>query len=315
MAIADTSTFLSYSAVGNLDDLSPVIYNTDPYECPFLTGVEDVDATATLHEWQQDTLAAASGTNIVLEGDDATTDATTATTRPSNTCQISDKVPRVSGTQEAVRKAGRRSELAYQVTKKTLEIRRDMETSLLKNNAEVTGDATTGRELGGIESWIATNASVGAGAGAVGGSGNTARTAGTDRDFSETLLKLVIKNCWNSGGNPDRIMLPAHQRQVLSGFTGNATRMVDASERKLSAAIDVYQSDFGDLEITPNRFMEAKSVLVLEMARWAVAYLRPVHMEDLAKTGDSIRRQILVEYTLESRNEKASGAVFDTNNS
>lgn len=315
MAIADANTFLTYSAVGNLEDLSPVIYNVDPTDCPFLTGVPRTDAEATLHEWQTDSLAAASGSNAILEGDDATSDAATPTVRLSNTCQISDKVPRVSGTQQVVKKAGRKNELAYQIVKRSKELRRDMETSLLANNAEVTGDATTARELGGAETWIATNASIGAGAGVVGGLGNTARTPGTLRDLTEALLKGVLQDCWTNGGNPDCVMAPAHQKTVISGFTGNATRMIGAQDRELVATVDVYVSDFGDVEILPNRFMVTNSVLVLEKERWAVSYLRPVHISNLAKTGDSERRQLLVEYTLESRNEKASGAVFDTNSS
>lgn len=315
MAIADTNTFLTYSAVGNREDLSDLIYNIDPTDVPFLTGVPRTDAEATLHEWQTDSLAAASGTNAILEGDDASSDAATPTVRLSNTCQISDKVPRVSGTQQKVKKAGRKNELAYQIVKRSKELRRDMETSLLANNAEVTGDSTTARELGGIETWIATNASVGAGAGAVGGAGNTARTAGTLRDFDETLLKARLQAIWNAGGNPDCVLLPAHQKTVMSGFTGNATRMINAQDKELVATIDVYKSDFGDLEVVPARFMVSTSVLILEKERWAVSYLRPVQISDLAKTGDSERRQIIVEYTLEARNEKASGAVFDTNNS
>jgi hypothetical protein len=315
MAIADSDTFLTYDAVGNREDLSDVIYNVDPTDCPFLTGIPRASAEATLHEWQTDTLAAASATNAILEGDDASTDAATATTRLSNTCQISDKTPRVSGTQNAVKKAGRKNELAYQIVKRSKELRRDMESSLLANNAEVTGDENTARELGGIEAWINTNASVGAGGGTAGSLGNTARVTGTDREFTETLLKGVILDCWTNGGDPDTIMLPAFQRQQLSGFAGNATRMIGAQDRELVATIDIYKSDFGDMEVIPNRFMVADSVLVLQMDMWACAYLRPVRMTDLAKTGDSERRQLIVEYCLESRNEKASGAVFDTLNS
>ena len=304
------NTFTTYDAIGNREDLSDVIYNVDPYDTPFLTGVPRTKATAVLHEWQTDALAAASATNAVLEGDDATTTATIATTRLSNTCQISDKVPRVTGTQQAVVSAGRKDELAYQITKTALELRRDMESSLLANNAEVTGNTTTARELGGIEAWFETNVVRGAG-GSSGGSGNTAATDGTQVAFTEANLKSVIKQCWDSGGDPDCTMVGSFNKQVASGFTGNATRFINAQDRELQATIDIYQSDFGNLEIIPNRFQRARSALVLQKDMWAVAYLRPVQISNLAKTGDSERRQILAEYTLESRNEKASGVVAD----
>ncbi len=304
----DTQT--TYGTVGNREDLSDVIYNVDPTDTPFITGIERANATMTLHEWQTDSLAAASEANAVLEGDDATTDAFTATVRLANVCQISDKVPRVTGTQQAVVSAGRKDELALQIVKRSKELRRDMEKILLFNQIRVAGTATTARKLAGIETWINTNSNqVG---GTKGNLGTTLRVAGTTRNLTEALLKAVLKGTWDSGGDPDCIMVGSVNKQVISGFTGNATRMKDAEDKRLVAAIDIYDSDFGELEIIPNRFQDATSVFVLQKDMWATAYLRPVHIVNLAKTGDSERRQLIVEYTLESRNQKASGAVFDT---
>jgi len=263
-----------------------------------------------IKEWQTDALAAAVATNQVLEGDDATTDSATATVRLSNTCEISDKVPRVTGTQLAVVSAGRKDELAYQIVKRAQELRRDMESSLTANKAEVTGNSTLARDSGGLGSWVETNDVFGTG-GASGTVGNTARTDGTQRAFTETQLKAVIKLCWDAGGDPDCVMVGSFNKQVMSTFTGNATRFKSAEDKALVAAIDIYQSDFGDLEVVPNRFMRARDAYLLQKNMWAVAFLRPVHMVNLAKTGDSERRQLLVEFCLESRNEKASGLVAD----
>lgn len=305
-----TDAFTSYSSVGNREDLSDVIYNVSPTDTPFITGIPRVDAKAVLHEWQTDSLAAASSSNFVLEGDETSTDATTATTRLSNTCCISEKVPRVTGTQLAVVAAGRKDELAYQVVKTTKELRRDMESILLANNAEVTGNATTSREPGGVPSWITTNTSNGT-SGSDGSAGNTARTDGTQRAFTESLLKAVLASTWDAGGDPDCVMVGSFNKQAMSSFTGNATRMKGAEDKTLVAAIDIYSSDFGDIEVVPNRFMRARDALVLQKDMWAVAYLRPVSMGELSKTGDSERRLINAEYTLESRNEAGSGAVWD----
>lgn len=274
-----------------------------------MTSVPRGKATAVLHEWQTESLASVSQ-NAQLEGDAASADAASATSRLSNTCQISTKIPRVTGTQEAVVKAGRARELAHQIVKTSKELRREMEGDLLSNNAEVAGDSTTAREHGGIEAWIQTNTAFGTG-GTTGSAGNTARSDGTNRVFTETLLKTVLRATFNAGGDPDCIMVGAFNKQQMSTFTGNATRQVNADDRKLYAAIDLYQSDFGDLEIIPNRFMVAESCLILQKDLWAVSYLRPVQVERLAKTGDSEWAQIITEYTLEARNEAGSGAVFD----
>ena len=291
-----TSAFTSFDAIGNREDLSDIIYNVAPTDTPFITGIPRTDAKAVLHEWQTDTLAAASSTNFVLEGDESTTVATVATSRLSNTCNISDKLPRVSGTQMAVNTAGRKDELAYQIVKVAKELRRDMESILLANNAEVTGNTTTARETGGIGAWIATNDVFG---------------TGTQRPITEAMLKSVLASCWDAGGDPDCVMVGSFNKQAMSGFTGNATRWKGAADKQLVAAIDIYSSDFGDVEIIPNRFSRAREALVLQKDLWATAYLRPVTMMELSKTGDSERRLLLAEYALESRNEAGSGMVAD----
>ncbi|KKL49083.1 hypothetical protein LCGC14_2319080 [marine sediment metagenome] len=308
-----SNAFSTFDAKGNREDLSDVIYMITPTDTPFLSGIPRTKATATLHEWQTDVLAAAAA-NAVIEGDDATTDATTATVRLSNTAQISDKVPRVSGTQEAINKAGRKSEMSYQVAKRAQELKRDMETILLASTAEAAGDVSTARKLGSINAWTTTNISIGAGGSAAGTAlaGNTKRTDGTKRAFTEDLLKAALKLCWDNGGDPECIMLGSFNKQTASGFTGNATRFKGAEDKSLQAAIDIYDSDFGELQIIPNRFQRARDVHILQKDMWGVAYLRPFQLWDLAKTGDTERKQLLVEFTLEARNEKASGAVYDT---
>ena len=307
-----TKTFSTFDAKGNREDLSDVIYLIDPTDTPFLSGVPRTKATATKHEWQTDSLAVAAA-NAVKEGDDATTDATTATTRLSNTAQISDKVLRVTGTQEAINKAGRKSEMAYQVAKKAQELKRDMEKILLESTALDAGAVSTARKLGSINAWTTTNINIGAGGSAIGASlgGTTKRTDGTQRAFTEAQLKAVLKLCWDNGGDPSYVMLGSFNKQIASGFTGNATRFKTAEDNTLKASIDIYDSDFGTLQILPNRFQRARDVHVLQMDMWGVAYVRPFQLWDLAKTGDTERKQLLVEYTLEARNEAASGAVYD----
>jgi hypothetical protein len=162
-----------------------------------------------------------------------------------------------------------------------------------------------------VNSWIDTNTSAGSG-GSDGSAGNTARTdSGTQRAFTEDLLTPVLQSIWEAGGNPGQIMLGAFNKRQLSGFSGNATRQIDAKGKKLITSIEVYESDWNVLEVVPNRFMRARDCLILEMEMWAVAWLRPYHLVDLAKTGDAEKKMLLAEYTLESRNEKASGGVFD----
>ena len=306
-------TFSTYDAVGNREDLSDFITMISPTATPFHSGVAKVPATATLHEWQTDTLAPATDANTVIEGDQATTDASTATVRLGNYTQILDKVARVTGTQRAVNPAGRQDEMDYQVMKRTKEIRRDLESSLLANKAKVAGNDTTARVMAGIESWLATNTDLGGTGAAPTGDGTDTRTSGTDRAFAESQVKDVIASCWDEGGEPDMIMVPSNLKQDFSAFTGNssARQNIDANTRTLSNVIDIYISDFGTMNVVPNRFMVSESCLILEMDKFAVAELRPYASWDLAKEGDTDRKQLLIECTLVSKNEKSSGIVSD----
>ena len=305
-----SDTFDTYDSIGEREDLSDVIYNISPTDTPFLSSAAKTKSTAVLHEWQTDSLTAAVTDNAVIEGDQVTIDAISATTRLSNSCQILDKAICITGTQEAVDKAGRASEIAYQIAKKAKELKRDLESSLTSNNAEVTGSATAARVMGGLRSWVATNDVMGT-SGTSGGLGNTAAGNGTQRVFTESLLKSVIKSVWNAGGNPTMIMVGPFNKQKLSGFTGNSTRFDAGADATLYTSVDVYASDFGQLQVVPNRFSRDRDAWVLDMDYWGVAFLRDFTMHELSKTGDSEKRQLLLEATLESRNEAASGCVAD----
>lgn len=306
-----TNTFDTYDAVGIREDLQDVIYSISPTDTPFMSSAAREAVKNTLHEWQTDALAAASTSNAVIEGDEATLDASVATVRVSNNTQIMDKTVVITGTQEAVDKAGRASELAYQIAKKSKELKRDIEATLLSNQAKVAGDSTTARKFGSISSWIAANDSFGATGASPAGNGSDARTDGTQRALTEDQLKSVIKGTWNAGGSPSVIMVGPFNKQKISGFTGGSTRFDASEDKTLYTSIDVYSSDFGDLEVVPNRFQRDRDLFVLDMDYWSVGFLRDFTMHELSKTGDSEKRQLLTELTLVSRNEGASGGVFD----
>ncbi len=307
-----TNTFATYSSIGNREDLEDVIYNVDPTDTPFLTGCPKVRSTAVNHEWQTQDLAAAVSTNAVLEGNDAVVDATTATARLGNINQISDKVPSVTGTQQVINKAGRGNEMNYQLVLKGKELNR-YPAQQVQNQAKDAGAATTARKLGGLCTWIATNDVLGSAGGPASssGDGSDVRTDGTQEAFTESRLKTAIKNAFDEGGDPDVIMVGSFNKQVLSGFVGRGTPFEQTTSRKIIAAVDVYESDFGTMQVIPNRFQRARDVWILQKDMFAIAYLRNMTTTTLAKTGDNEKRQLLCEYTLESRNEKASAMVAD----
>jgi len=308
MAIV-SGTFTKYDAVGIREDLSDIIYNISPTDTPFMSSIAKTKATATNHEWQLDSLAAASGSNAQVEGNEVAFSTPSSTTRKGNYTQISTKSVIISGTLEAVNKAGRNSELAYQISKASKELKRDMESSLTANTTITAGSTSSARTLAGIVSWLKTNESTSGTAPST--SGTATRTDGTQRAFTEDQLKTVIKSVWDNGGDPSMVMVGSFNKQKLSGFTGGSTRFDPAENKRMVAAVDVYESDFGALQVTPNRFKRARDALIITPELFAVAFLRDFSLEDLAKTGDAMKQFLVVEYTLESRNEAGSGIVAD----
>lgn len=318
-----SNTLATYEAIGNREDLANIVYRISPTDCPFTSGIDREKANGVKHEWQTQELAAASTANAQLEGDDATTKAVTARIRRANYCQISTKTVRVTGTQQAVSTAGVPNELANQALLAGLELKTDIESQTAgSNQATNAGADGTARVSASILSWIKTNTSKGTSGGSdpAAADGTGTRTDATGANiipFTEGRLKTVLSAIWTQGGYPNVIMANGFNKQQFSTFTGRSSPIEQASSKKIVASVTAYESDFGLLKVVPNRFIRTRDVLVLEMDKWALGHLNGRSMVNLplAVTGDSQRRMMLSEYVLTSRNEKASGAVFDNTTS
>ena len=314
MAIA-TNTFTTYSAKGIREDLSNVIYNISPEETPLVSNVGKGSIANTVFDWQTDALAAAAA-NAQLEGDESSYDAVSATTRLQNYAQISRKTVVVSGTQNTVNTAGRRSELAYQIAKKGSELKRDIEFACLNNQAAVAGNTTTARQTASMQAYLKTNTNKGTGG--VDPVYTTipddVRTDGTARAFTETILKDVIQQVWTEGGTPKMLMVGSFNKQAVSGFAGIAGQRFNVTGAKPStiiAAADIYVSDFGNVSVVPNRFQKASDAFVIDPEYISVDYLRPMQTMEMAKTGDADKRLMLAEWGLRVHTEKAHGIAAD----
>lgn len=307
-----------YTAIGAREDLSDVIYDISPTDTPIMSSIGKTNATSVYHEWQTDALAAATTANALVEGASATEATLSPTTRLGNYTQIVGKTVMVSGTLLASDLAGRKSEMAYQLAKASAEIKRDIETIITANQGQTAGSSgSSARKMGSLLSYIKTNTNKGSGttAGADPTTiGVSTRTDGTTRAFTETILKDVIAKVFASGGTPSALFVSPAQKQVVSAFTGLAAQRYQvptSGQATILAGADLYQSDFGVLQIVPNRFMRSRDALVLDPEYAALAYLRPFQTNDIAKVGDAEKKQILAELTLEVRNEAAHGGAFD----
>ena len=313
------NTFDSYETVGIREDLSDMIYDISPSETPFYSSVAKTKATNTNHEWQTDALRA-SAANAHIEGDDTAAEARSATTRLGNYTQIFKNSVVIPDTDQGLSKAGRAKEMAYQTMKIAKEQKLDIEAALFANNAKVGGSATVARELAGLPAWLTTNTDFGANEGAdPTGDGTDARTDETTTliAFSQARFDSVMQATWLAGGKPDTVYLSSFQMDVALGFTGNNNQRfnTDASSGAVINDMAIYQTPWGRVTWTPTRENRSRDVFIIEKEKWACAVLRPTKNVELAKTGDSTKRQVVTELTLVARNEAANGGVFDNTTS
>jgi hypothetical protein len=316
MAIV-TNTFTTFDAKGIREDLSNVITNISPEETPYMSNIGRESISNSLYEWQTDALASAAA-NKQLEGDDITSfDAVTATVRMQNYAQISRKTIVLSATEETVNKAGRKSELAYQIAKRGAELKRDQEFTLLNGAVAAAGNSTTARGTASLGAFVKTNVDM-----QTNGANpdyttlpTSARTDGNVRTFTETILKNVIQKVWSAGGTPKMLMVGPVNKQRVSGFSGIASSRFNidggAKPATLVGAVDIYVSDFGNVQVIANRFQRERDAWVIDTDMAKMTTLRPYQQVELAKTGDAEKRMLIVEWGHKVLAENAMGLAAD----
>jgi hypothetical protein len=326
------------------EDLSDLIYMLSPTECPFLMMAGRGKAKARFHEWQMDILQDAAD-NAQAEGQIiATADLETEVEpiRVGNHTQILSKALGVTGTAEAIDKAGRTSELSFQLAKRSKEIKRDLEFMCVGHNVQqAPGSANnaTQRHASSVAQsfhaiWYQSSGLTlpsggdhvlrGPSSGTAGADGGWDAVSGlfdvvvdcdTLRPLLESDFKTALAGAWDNGGDPTIAMVGSFNKQVISEFTGGSTRTDRSEDKRVTAAVDIYESDFSIIRVVPNRFQRSRDVFVFTPDLFKVCYLRPFHQYALAKIGDSEERVLTVEATLESNNAAGSCLIADCTSS
>lgn len=308
------TTFQSYQAKGNREELSDLIDNISPAETPFLSGLAKEGCDNTFFEWQTDALRAAAA-NAQVEGDDvATFAAVNPTARIGNYTQISRIAFVISNTQQAIKSAGRPNEINYQKLKQGKELKKDIEFALLTNTTFNTGSATVGRQTRGVRGWVATNVQFGTGGAAPIPSSNTAPVAGTNTALTEAKLKTAMQAAYTAGGSPDTLFVRPSDKVLTSAFNGGTTRFEQADSGKIHASYKVYESEFGPIKVVPIRTATISNFAFLaDMSHWKVRTLSGRWMQDLdlGQTGDGKKYAMVAEYGLQASNEAASALIAD----
>jgi hypothetical protein len=314
------ATFTTTLAVGEKEQLADVIYRIDPDETPIFSALKKETSNGIFTEWQVQELAAASGTNYVNEGADASIGTPTATTRLGNYHQISVAAVAVSKTLDAVEKAGRDRELAYQKVLKSLELRRDIEKSI--GDTDVARDGSDPRKSASLSCWI-TNGSVGATGAFATGDGTDTISAGTARALTLQQIEDAMQAAWEDGGNPKMMVTSATNRANFSNLTAssnlvnNQVNMTQAKEVTYVGSTSVFLTDFGTIEVAPSRFMGNDRAFLIDpdFASLCTINGRNFAENEIAATGDAEKFQIVTEWALKVQAPKAHAAIFDLNGS
>ncbi len=329
----DAATVETYDVSVLREDLQEAYSMISPEETPFHTAVGRKTVTQPKFEWPTVDLAPLDTQNAVIEGDDAPPiDDATLAARLANYSQISDKVVSVSHTSDASDAAAENiQELAEQVALKLRELKRDCEGIALSNNPANPGASGTARQTAGLPAFIRTNfegtATGPTLSGGDEGYPNTGWSAFTPAAITEDAFNTVIQECWDAGADPTIAMVNSGNKRVISAtFTGASTRYKDAVDKQLVAAIDIYTSDFGELQIVPNRFQPALdatppaltgtayAVYLMDPNFARITELETTKQKPLAETGHSRKRLIWREWGVQVDNEKAHGILPATTN-
>jgi hypothetical protein len=283
--------------VGNAEDISDIITNISPKETTFLNMCGKDKATATYHEWLEDSLRAAAA-NAKVEGFEYTVSDPVPRVRLGNYTQIFSVGYGVTATQEVVQKHGLTSEIGYQMRKAMKEIAQDIELALISATAKSAGTASAARAMQGATAWIATNTVALVGA-----------SSGVMPTLSEASMNEALQLAWESGGTPSKVFLSGDNKRGVSSWSGDGDKYLDQNSKKLVNSIAIYESDFGIVSFVPHRLMDDSVVMVIDPEYWKVAHLRPLKTKALPETGDNHKKVIVGELTLEARAEKANAKI------
>jgi len=313
-----TNTYTRYSAGTNVrEDLIDLITMTNPEKTPLISSFGTATAENTLHEWQRDSLRAPNKDNAAIDGDDATASAKTPPLRVGNYCQIFQDTISTSGRANKVKKAGMKTASGYYKAKAYKELQRDQEAMALSLNPAVAGNGALASKSGGLGVLIYTNAfhgGAGATAAHTSGAPTTANTAGTNRAFTEALLKAAVQQTYtNCGEVPPIAMMSPYHKGIFSTFAGIALNRKEIGKKEQAQIIggaDVYMSDFGSITVVPNYIMAGQDVVYgINPEYGDSAYLRSYQSTPLGKSGDSDREQVLCDSTVRLTSEIAQYAI------
>lgn len=329
-------TFADFYAAGNIpEDVINALYDVSPTDRPFTGRIAHVGAASSIKEWIDHVLRAPSVTNAIIDGADASADDTSEGVRYKNPMQLQEAGIRLGDQAQESDSFGNISKFETQLEKRVNELYRDLEARSLSNKASVLPVAgTTAGEQGGFFAQLATATAHGAGGSAGGWNSGTgvfdAATLGTVEALSETNLLTVLQTINTNGGRPDAMTMQPSVKSQFSAYMMSSSSRVGvlvtqapggAGGATAVGTVQVYESDFGTLEVLNNQIMQyldsptntnaGLAVFQTDMANCADQWTP--RAKRLGPTGAGEKWQVTNSGGVLLLTEKAHGGVFDIN--
>lgn len=252
---APAATTTQGAAVGNREDLSNELAMLAPEKTPLLSLCAKGKATSTFCEWSADKLDDVSTAGI-SEGADVTSfdDKFASRARLGNYVQIFRKPWLVSNLQNAVSTAAPANAAAAQA-KSIMELKRNIEARLCSNSDRtVENGAGTPYTTRGLGDWLDS-----AGPSDVPADYRTPTASiHTSGAFTEAGLNNILGSIFSKTGDMSNVTLIANValRKVIANFsriddatTSSYTINEDAGSKKITLAVNVFDSDFGIVNV------------------------------------------------------------------
>lgn len=308
MALTHDTTYDGAGQIGRREHLLDLISYRDQRKFMLVPTLARESAHNTFVEWQTDTYAAGATTNAVIEGAAITFATAAARTRTGNYTQLMDKQVSISSTVRATLIAGIDDEFAEQLRKRTVEIAKDAETTVLRSTS-ASGTTAAARTMVGMGAAVTTNTS----------------QATANRDWTRTLHNPYVQTLWENGADPDLILCKAAVAFDFADFPADAAagalRVNVTPDGRLPDVVRIFEDQLGVRRIVPSIFVSTATATAtvgayfLDTSEMRIAELISLHFEPAAKVGHSTDGFLEWEWTLVYGSQGKHGTVQGLSNS
>ncbi len=227
-----------------------------------------------------------------LEGDDTDYGPIVDITAPYNYTSIFQKGIKITGTQDKMSQYGIDNEFAYQADKQIPHLLRLVE-RMLFHGVRAVGSKTTRRSAGGLGVYV-TN--------------NTVAAGGT---ISKADVDGLAEKVYMDGGNPNILVVHPGVANDLRGLIDSSSFIRVGQENTVLGMMDLktINTQYGPLGLVMDRHAPVSYAWMLDTTKVGIYTYRPFTWKRLGLTGDSLKGEVVGEFSLLVANDKAHGKV------